>query len=304
MTPRARWTLLGVPVDSVGRAGGTEHGPPALRAAGLADRLRARDAGDLDVRIRGDARDPGTGVVAWPDVAATTTAVRQAVRGIVAAGERPLVLGGCCTLVPGALGGLRDAAGRTGLAYLDGHLDLYDGTTSPTGEAADMPVSVVLGRGPDAWALAAGGGPILAADDVEILGFRDREEALALGHPAPEDIAGLSVVDADGVRAAGPATVGAGAARRLAGAGAGFWLHVDVDVLDQAAMPATDYLMPGGLSWEDLAALMGPLAASPGCLGANVTCFNPDKDPDGEFAGRLVDLLVGALVPGAAGRAA
>ena len=65
-------------------------------------------------------------------------------------------MGGCCSLLPGALAGARRVDGRVGLVYLDGHLDLYDGVTSPTGEAADMPISVVLGRGPQAWVDAAG----------------------------------------------------------------------------------------------------------------------------------------------------
>jgi arginase len=49
---------------------------------------------------------------------------------------------GGCSLLPG-LAGARRTYGRVGPAYLDGHLDLYDGVTSPTGEAADMPISVV-----------------------------------------------------------------------------------------------------------------------------------------------------------------
>jgi hypothetical protein len=28
------WSVIGVPIDSVGRAGGTEHAPAALRALG------------------------------------------------------------------------------------------------------------------------------------------------------------------------------------------------------------------------------------------------------------------------------
>ncbi len=53
-----RWTIIGVPIDSVGRAGGTEHAPRALREAGLLEALGALDGGDLDVRIRGEERDP------------------------------------------------------------------------------------------------------------------------------------------------------------------------------------------------------------------------------------------------------
>jgi arginase family enzyme len=74
-----KWAVLGVPIDSVGRSGGTELAPAALREAGLVERLGVADRGDLDVRIRGDERDPETGIVGSPDVLATTTAVRAAV---------------------------------------------------------------------------------------------------------------------------------------------------------------------------------------------------------------------------------
>ena len=142
------FTLLGVPIDSVGRSGGTEHAPAAFRALTRADDPWATDAGDLDVRIRGDVRDPASGVIAIDDVLDTTRRVADAVADLTAKGSPILVMGGCCALLPGALAGARRTFGRVGLAYLDGHLDLYDGETSPTGEAADMPISVVLGRGP------------------------------------------------------------------------------------------------------------------------------------------------------------
>ena len=72
MSDRARWTVIGVPIDSVGRAGGTESAPEALRGEGLIEALAARDAGDLDVRVRGDERDAQTGLVASADVLAMT----------------------------------------------------------------------------------------------------------------------------------------------------------------------------------------------------------------------------------------
>jgi len=89
-----------VPIDSVGRAGGTELAPAAVREQGLPERIGARDRGDLDVRIRDDTRDPATGIVGAAEVLAVTAAVRDT----IAAGERPLVLGGCCTLLPGEPG--------------------------------------------------------------------------------------------------------------------------------------------------------------------------------------------------------
>jgi arginase len=275
------FTYLGVPIDSVGRSGGTEHAPEAFRAlTRVGDAwVAGGDARDLPVRIRGDDRDADTGVIAIEDVLATTSAVAEAVARIEETGGRPFVMGGCCTLVPGALAGAQSALGDVGLVYLDGHLDLYDGETSPTGEAADMPISVVLGRGPSRWVGTTG-----ATTDpsrVWLVGPRDLDEALPYGHPHPDDIAGLTFRDADAVRAE-PAAIGEQAGRAVTLR----WVHVDVDVLDQAAFPATDYLMDGGLTLDDLVAVLRPLV-SDGCVG----CYNPDKDPGGLYGAALAGAL-------------
>jgi hypothetical protein len=38
---RSGWTAIGVPIDSVSRAGGTEHAPAGVRERGLLERLEA-----------------------------------------------------------------------------------------------------------------------------------------------------------------------------------------------------------------------------------------------------------------------
>lgn len=294
MSDPTPWTVIGVPIDSVGRAGGTEFAPAALRAAGLVERLGARDAGDLDVRVRGDERDPETGLVGSPDVLAMTATVRGAVADIVARGERPFVLGGCCALLPGALAGVRDAGVPIGLAHVDGHVDVYDGATSPTGEAADMPVGVALGREPARW-VAAAGGPSIVAGDVVVLGARDPEEAGDIAWLLEDELDDLDVVSAAQVLATGPRDAAAEAAAMLAASPGRFWIHLDVDVLGEDAMPATDYLMPGGLDWDELGELLAPLGASPALLGVSVGCVNPEKDPDGVYVPRTVALLAAAF---------
>jgi arginase len=282
-------TFVGVPVDSVGRSGGTEHAPEALRELGLVEVLGGPDRGDLDVRIRGEERDPVTGIVASPDVLATTATLREAVAGAISDGARPFLSGGCCSEVPGALAGARDALGRVGLAYLDGHLDLYDGTTSPTGEAADMPISVALGHGPAAWVEEAGGAS-LAPRDAALVGYRDKEESQTYGMLQPEELPGLTHVSVDEVRAEGSEAVVDRVTAAL-GPELPLWLHFDVDVLDQEVFPATDYLMPGGMTWEELLPVMTPLLSAPSLVGASLGCYNPDKDP-GRACGRA---LVGSL---------
>jgi arginase len=284
---------IGVPVDSVGRSGGTETAPATLRELGLTEGLGAHDEGDLAVRIRGEARDPVTGLVASDDVLATTRAVRGAVAASLEAGQRPFLIGGCCAELPGALAGARDELGTlVGLAHLDGHLDLYDGETSTTGEAADMPIAVALGIGPEAWVQAAGGAAAVP-ERTALVGFRDRAEAVADGMRQPEDLVRPPLLyGADELRERGVATAAADLAGRLTAAGP-FWLHLDVDVLDEAVFPATDYLQPGGLDWDELATLLAPLAASESLIGASLACYNPDKDPGFDCGRRLVEALDG-----------
>jgi arginase len=212
------FTLIGVPIDSVGRSGGTEHGPSRLRALGMVE-ICGADAGDLDVRIRGEERDPDTGIVGSADILTTTSSIRDAVAAALSSGERPFLAGGCCAELPGALAGARDILGRVGVAYLDGHLDLYDGVTSPTGEGADMPLSVALGWGPAAWVEACGGASARPGDIVPI-GYRDPDELPTFASLAPKLGEAFRHVSKDQVEVEGPANVGERIAAQLA-AGAG-----------------------------------------------------------------------------------
>lgn len=294
-------TVVGVPIDCVGvpEAGdppfGTELAPGALRAAGLIGAVGGRDGGDLPVRLVGRVRDERTGVLAWPSVQAMTDVVRRHVRQLLTAGNLPLVVGGCCTLLPAALAGARDALGGTGLAYPDGHLDLYDGRTSPTGEPADMPISVVTGHGPVDWVDLVGG-PLVAPDRLRLLGPRDRGEAIEYGSVLPEQVGFLPESTPAELQDVGMAEAGA-AARDALARGGPYWLHLDVDVLDQDAFPATDYLMPGGLRLAELRELMRPLAAAEALAGVSLGCYNAAKDPDGSCATALVDLFGEVLGP-------
>lgn len=281
---------IGIPFDSVGSGGGTESGPATLRELGLPEALGARDEGDLAVRIRGEERDPATGLVASDDVLESTAIIRAVVAALIEAGELPFLLGGCCAELPGALAGARDALGAPlGLAHLDGHLDLYDGETSTTGEAADMPISVALGLGPAGWVEAAGG-PAVVPERTALVGFRDRAESRADGMRQPEALPHPPLLyGAEELRARGVAAAATELAERLGGGP--FWLHLDVDVLDEELFPATDYLQPDGLDWEELAELLGPLTAAETLVGASLACYNPEKDPGLECGRRLVAAL-------------
>ena len=78
-------------------------------------------------------------------------------------------------------------------------------------------------------------------------------------------------------------------------------MHLDVDVLDDALMPAVDYRHPGGLTWQKAAEILGGLLASERARGLEVTIFNPRLDPDASIAQRLSDLIANAVLRRPAG---
>ena len=289
---RGRVTV-GVPIDSLGKPGGTELAPEALRRAGVSEALGARDVGDLAVRIVGTERDPESGIVGYESFVSTGRGIREGIAPLIAGGEYVTVLGGCCALIPGVAAALRDTVNRpVGLAYIDGHMDTYTNATSPTGEAADMPVAMVVGA-VDPEITGLGESPLIAPSRVALLAHRDRDEATGYGAPMPEDL-GIEIShDCEEVQA-DPAWIGAHTADQLAQDDGRFWLSIDVDVLSSEAFPATPVKQPGGLSARELIELARPLAQHPACLGVSLLCYDVDMDdPESTGARTVVGVLAG-----------
>jgi arginase len=274
-------TILGVPTNSAGTLGGVASAPEALRRAGLVGPLLV-DAGDVVVDpptgIRGDDR-----VIDSEILASTLKRTRAAVADVRRAGDRVILLGGDCPVLIGGLAGCLDADGQVpGLLFVDGHEDAWPPRASTTGEAADMELGWLLGRGLEGLRETLRNEiPRLAADRVAILGPRDRSEITSAGVQPLDDL--VPVVD-DVAVTQDPAGAARRALERISPNGAPWWLHVDLDVLSSAALPAVDYQQSGGLSWTDLRQLTDSALQEGGCIGASVTIYNPDLDPGQRFA--------------------
>ncbi|MCT7353200.1 arginase family protein [Streptomyces sp. 15-116A] len=273
------------------RPSGVEELAGALLGAGLAEGLEAVVAGRVEPAAAYDpVRDPGTGVLNPAGIAAYSVALADAVGGVLDAGRFPVVLGGDCSILLGNLLALR-RRGRPGLLFLDGHTDFYQPAAEPLGEAASMDLALATGRGPDVLTDLEGRGPLVRDEDVVALGFRDAEESAAAGmQPLPP---ALHAMDLGTVRALGAAEAAARAVALLPDTG--YWIHLDVDVLDDDVMPAVDYRMPGGLTWEELETVLRTALAGHGAVGLDVTIFNPRMDPDGSIADALTVSLLRAF---------
>jgi arginase len=74
-----------------------------------------------------------------------------------------------------------------------------------------------------------------------------------------------------------------------------FFVHFDIDVLDQTIMPAVDSPGSPGIDPDDLRIILARLIADRRCAGMTVTIFDPDLDPDGGLAAWLVAFLGSVL---------
>jgi arginase len=76
----------------------------------------------------------------------------------------------------------------------------------------------------------------------------------------------------------------------------GFWIHLDVDVLEDSIMPAVDYRQSDGIGFSDLSQLLRTLLASKNVVGMTITIFNPRLDFGGSIARKLVSSIVNGLL--------
>jgi arginase len=208
-----------------------------------------------------------------------------------------LVLGGDCSVVLGGLlGARRQAGGEIGLAYADAHADFATQEESHTGSAASMALALAVGRGRSPLARLGGAAPLVDCADVALVGRRDIAESW-YGHDALAASAILDLPDAE-VRARGPAQTAALTLERVARPELrGFWIHLDVDVIDPSVMSAVDSPLPGGPTPDELVGLLSPLVRDPRALGLDVSIYDPALDSGRRSAGVLVEILERLLGP-------
>jgi arginase len=287
--------VIDVPSPLGLRPTGLENAPGALRAAGLHERLSSPDAVRIDVPPYSDVRDPETGILNPQGIAAVARDVASGVDAALDSGHFPVLLGGDCSIVLGPILALR-RRGRYGLAFLDGHADFQHPDDEPNGEVASLDLAVATGRGPAVLADLDGLRPLVRDEDVALVGYRvlgDNDHVLG---EHVRDTA-ITVVDFSEVRGRGAGQALQQVTETITKPDlAGFWVHLDVDVLDDALMPAVDYRHPGGLSWEETGEILAGLLADGRACGLDVTIFNPRLDPDGGIARRLSGLIADSVL--------
>jgi arginase len=255
--------------------------------------LRARRAARLEPPRRTGERDAETRILNAQAIADWSPVLADAVEAVLAAGEFPIVLGGDCSILLGPMLALR-RRGRFGLLFIDGHADFFQPQADPYGEAASMDLALVTGHGPALLTDLDGRHPLVRASDAVAFAYRDAEDQAAYGsQPLPPELAAF---DLAAVRRAGVAAAAHAAVNQVTRDGiAGFFVHLDADCLDDAIMPAVDYRIPDGLSWQELEEVLAIALVSRKVVGLEVTIYNPALDQDGTAGRGLADCLARAL---------
>lgn len=293
--PAGKVAVFGVPTAAGAGEPGLEDGPFVLREAGLLQALTAGGAtvvnlSDLSLfPYRPDPDHPQARNVAG--VACAVRAAGDETTRALAEGFT-VVLGGDCTLAVGTVAGARAALGQAvGLIYLDANADLNTPDTSPSGLLCGMALAMALGRGPSEVTTAAGEPPIVRGEHVALLGYRqlDGSERRALGY------LGLAL-PAEAMTRLGMRVSAALALDAVENDDGPIVVHLDVDVIDPAQMPAKSVITPGaGLSLADASDLVAALLASPRVAALEVVEYQPQRDPDRACARSLVELIARAV---------
>jgi arginase len=165
--------------------------------------------------------------------------------------------------------------------------------SSPDGEAANMEIALLLGlTGREAPAPMRRRLPAVGPGEIVMLGQRDEGYREAIAVPS---VAGRVRLHPAGAVHGRAAQLAAEAAGHLDATTAGWWVHVDLDVLHRdefsACAAASDPAMPGGLGWDELTTIVRRALRSPGCRGLGVGVYNTDLDPDRRAARRIVRFL-------------
>jgi arginase len=286
---------LGLRPPAPGREPGAWRAPGVLLSEGLDRRLNATRIVELP-RPRYEPRaQPGTRIRNGITIREHALRLADAVATALAASRFVVVAGGDCSILLGCLAGAR-RTGRCGLLHVDGHRDFYHpgnyDAGSRLGSAAGMDLALATGRGElllTHWPVT--GKPLVNDDDVIQIG--DREPAETGPGSLDRPIARWPVQD---VLRDGTAEVAGRALGHLRHQGLDrVWLHVDLDVLDHSELPAVDTPGSPGLTFDELGQLLSRVIASGRVAGLDVTSYDPDLDPAGEYAPRIVDCLASAL---------
>lgn len=293
-------TIIGVLMDLGADRRGVDMGPSAIRVADLNERLErlgyeVTDAGNIVVRNAEMMQITDHKLKYLPEIAAACQKLADQVEAALAAGARPIMLGGDHSIAIGSVAGLaafyRQRDQRVGVIWFDAHGDMNTPDTSPSGNIHGMPFAAILGRGARELTHISGFAPKVYPEDCVLIGARsvDPEEATAL------KASGVRVVTMRELDERGMSAVMDEAMWLAARRTAGFHVTMDMDFVDPDYAPGVGTPVPGGPTYRESHLAMEKVADSGKMLSFELTEVNPVFDTSNKTAELGVQLILSAF---------
>ena len=285
-----RIEILGTPFNGLGLPPDIENPADGLRQAKLIPLLESKghsvtDLGDLSGFQFQEIRDPETGINDLDLWVELSNSLSRKLGTILSREAFPLLLGGDCSILVGILSAFARRDSEVGLIFLDGHADFHSPETSPSGDPADMELSILTGRGPERITRIAGKYPLLKDEDVVVYGIRAWDNIAA---------SNIEVYDRQRMMENGIKHTVKEGLKNFSQKELPLWLHFDVDVIDPDFMPVM-FPEPEGLTFEQTHEFLGLVWATGRTVGMSIACYHPALDIDGSAGARLVTLIVDVL---------
>jgi arginase len=184
-------------------------------------------------------------------------------------------LGGECSFTVGALAGLaKTHTGKGGMLWIDTHGDFNTPKTSPSGYIGGMCLAIACGRGPKLGEMVESRRPLLQEERLVHLGSRSLDPPeLEMMRASPMGLYTMKKVNIMGAVEAAKQAAG-----RLADVADWIVCHLDVDVLDPSIMPAVNYPTPGGMTIDQVVAVVKTLRKTGKMKVLDVAAYNADLD--------------------------
>jgi arginase len=283
--------LIGAPSSAASFCPGGEKAPAALRAAGLVERLQNAgfeviDHGDGAPRLFADDEEHRR-ARNLTEIVAGLNDLRTRAEVAVKSGALVLVLGGDCAQIIGLLAAARRYYKHLNLLWFDRDADLNTPATTPSGRIDGMVVAHIIGKGAPELVRFWGEPPLVREPDVTLFALDrvDPPEQYFLTRSAMRRVYAADIAFKGAAKSAQEALAHMHADSRE------FFLHLDLDAIRDADFPA-NFPGDGGLPIEDVSGALAEFVRHKNLLGFDVAQYNPDKDPDGSAARKLVGLIV------------
>jgi arginase len=196
----------------------------------------------------------------------------------------PFILGGDCSILLGSAIALKQK-GNYGLFYLDGHTDFMNISLSETGGVGGMAASIVTGNGHEKLSDILNLSPYIKEENLWCVGNREYDEEYENEiRNSNATYLSLDMLRKKGIENCVNSFLSEIAAKNLDG----FWIHIDVDVLNDSIMPCVDSRTPDGLTYTEFNELTSYLFQSEKLSGLEITILDPDLDPTGQYTKEFV----------------